>query len=154
MVNAEESAFAVLKTTKNYRPVHVTGEQEDIMEKTMVENGIRYYLAEDGMYYPSISFSQDTDYSIGKYGIMAAEHIMEHDRARYFRLIREGRWNSYLHEIDMEIGNWVEKTVERIKEKEEIDERMKVENPLEWVQRVNMVRMMVEDVVLEQTLRK
>ena len=118
------------------------------MEKTIVENGIRYYLAEDGMYYPAIDFAQDTDYPIGKYGIMAAEHIMERDRAKYFRFIREGRWNSYLHEIDMEIGEWVENTVERIKEKEGIDERMKAEKPMEWVQRVNTVRMMTEEIVL------
>lgn len=100
------------------------------------------------MYYPAIDFTQDTDYPIGKYGIMAAEHIMEHDRAKYFRLIREGRWNSYLHEIDMEIGEWVENTVERIKEKEWIDERMKAEKSMEWVQRVNTVRMMTEEIVL------
>ena len=118
------------------------------MEKTIVENGMKYCLAEDGMYYPSIDFTQDTDYPIGKYGIMVAEHIMEHDRARYFRLIREGRWNSYLYEIDMEVEDRVEKTVERIKEKEGIDEQMKAENPMEWVQRVNMVRMMAEDVVI------
>ena len=122
------------------------------MEKTIVENGIRYDLAEDGMYYPAIDFTQDTDYPIGKYGIMAAEHIMEHNKAKHFRLIREGRWNSYLHEIDMEIGEWVEKTVERIKEKEGIDERMKAKKQMEWVQRVNLVRMMVEDVVLEQII--
>lgn len=124
------------------------------MEKTIVENGIRYYLAEDGMYYPAIDFTQDTDYPIGKYGIIAAEHIMEHDRANYFRLIREGRWNSYLHEIDIEVGGWVEKTVEHIKEKERIDEQMKAQNPMEWVQRMNTVMMIAEDVVLEQIIEE
>ena len=41
----------------------------------------------------------------------------------------------------------VELAVKRIMEKESVDERLKAENPMEWVRRVNGIRMRVEEEV-------
>ena len=57
---------------------------------------------------------------------------------------RDGTWNRYLHEVDEECRREVEQTVRRIMEKEGVDERLKAEKPLEWVKRVNGIKMCVE----------
>lgn len=36
------------------------------LPEVIVENGIEYYLAENGCYYPDISAEQKSDYPIGK----------------------------------------------------------------------------------------
>ena len=41
------------------------------MEKhIMGENGISYTLGEDGLYYPDLYLPEETEYSIGKYGML------------------------------------------------------------------------------------
>ena len=41
------------------------------MEKhIMGENGISYTLGEDGLYYPDLYLPEDTEYPIGKYGML------------------------------------------------------------------------------------
>ncbi len=53
------------------------GEQDrrTIMEKhIMGENGISYTLGEDGLYYPDLYLPEETEYPIGKYG-MLRKHI-------------------------------------------------------------------------------
>ena len=57
------------------------------------------------------------------------------------RLIIDG--NS-VYEVDEECHREVEQAVRRIMEKEGVDERLKAENPLEWVRRVNGIKMCVE----------
>lgn len=46
------------------------------MQKQIVENGIRYTLGEDGLYYPDLQLPEGTDYEIGRYGRLRAENMM------------------------------------------------------------------------------
>jgi hypothetical protein len=116
------------------------------------ENGITYHLAEDGCYYPNITLEQETDYPIGKYGIMRAEYLWENYRREYFRMVREGTWNRYLHEVDEECHREVELAVKRMMEKEGVTEQLKAENPMEWVRRVNGIKARAEEGVLAQII--
>lgn len=59
-------------------------------------------------------------------------------------MLQDGNWNRYLHEVDEECHREVEQAVRRIMEKEGVDEQLKAENPLEWVRRVNGIKMCVE----------
>ena len=59
-------------------------------------------------------------------------------------MLQDGIWNRYLHKVDEECHREVEQAVRRIMEKESVDERLKAENPLEWVRRVNGIKMCVE----------
>ena len=50
---------------------------------------IIYKLQEDGIYYPVISFEQETNYAVGKYGLIIGEYIMTHKRHEYITRINE-----------------------------------------------------------------
>lgn len=118
---------------------------ENYLEEVIVENGITYHLAEDGCYYPQLSLEQNTDYMIGKYGIMRAEYMIKYKRHEYLKMIMDGTWNQYLHDVDEECHREVELAVKRIMKKEGITEQLKNENPLEWVQGVNGIKARVEE---------
>ena len=78
------------------------------------------------------------------YGLIWAEYMWEHRAHEYRMMLQDGTWNRYLHEVDEECRREVEQTVRRIMEKEGVDERLKAEKPLEWVKRVNGIKMCVE----------
>ncbi len=125
---------------------------EDLKE-IIVENGIEYRLAEDGCYYPVISLEQETDFSIGKFGMMYGEYIIEHHRKQYLEIVMDGMWNKRLHEVDEEYHREVEIAVKRIMKKEGVTETLKAENPIEWVRRVNGIRSREERRVLEKIMK-
>lgn len=66
---------------------------EKELAEIVVENGIVYHLTEDGCCYPDINAIQNTDYPVGKYGMMRGEYFMENDRHRYFRMALDGIMN-------------------------------------------------------------
>lgn len=118
--------------------------EEQELPEVIEENGLVYHLAEDGCYYPDLTFEQETDYLIGKYGLIRAEYMWENRAHEYRMMLQDGIWNRYLHKVDEECHREVEQAVRRIMEKESVDERLKAENPLEWVRRVNGIKMCVE----------
>lgn len=122
------------------------------LQNVIVENGIVYRLGEDELYYPVIRPEQGTHYPIGKYGIIIAEYIMENQRHEYIQLFMDGKWNEYLHECEEECLKQEELLIQQIKEKEGITEQLKREKPMEWVGRINEVRMRVERMVVEEML--
>lgn len=117
--------------------------------EVIVENRITYHLAEDGCYYPQLSLEQKTDYAIGKYGIMRGEYMMEYQRHEYLKMLMDGTWNQYLHDMDEECHREVELAVKRIMEKEGVAEELKRKNPLEWVRRVNGIKARVEEQIVK-----
>ncbi len=119
---------------------------EDVKE-VIIENGMEYRLAEDGCYYPVIRLEQETDFSIGKYGMMYAEYIMKHHRKQYLDMVMDGTWNQRLHEVDEECHREVEIAVKRIMKKEGVTEELKAENPIERVRRVNGIKTSIEELV-------
>ena len=122
---------------------------ENQLAEVIVENGITYHLAEDGCYYPQLSLEQKTDYTIGKYGIMRGEYMMEYQRHEYLKMLMDGTWNQYLHDVDEECYREVELAAKRIMEKEDVTEQTKKENPLEWVRRVNGIKARVEEEIVK-----
>lgn len=132
------------------------GKELVMMEKPLaevvVENGIMYRLAENGCFYPQLSLERKTDYVIGKYGIMRGEFLMKYRRHEYLKMLMEGTWNQYLHDVDEECHREVELAVKRIMEKEGVTELLKRENPMEWVQRVNGIKKKAEEGVLNQLM--
>ena len=125
---------------------------EQVLPEVIEENGLTYHLAEDGCYYPDLTFEQETDYPIGKYGLIRAEYMWEHKAHEYRMMLQDGTWNRYLHEVDEECHREVELALKRIMEKGSVDERMKAEDPMEWVRRVNGIKVNVEGEV-ERRLR-
>lgn len=125
---------------------------KDKLEEIIVENGITYHLAEDGCYYPQLSLEQKTDYVIGKYGIIRGEYMIKYRRHEYLKMLMDGTWNQHLHDVDEECHREVELAVKRIMEKEGVTEQLKKEKLLEWVGRVNGIKVRVEEIVKEEII--
>ena len=79
------------------------------MEKhIMGENGISYTLGEDGLYYPDLYLPEETEYPIGKYGMLRKTYLKEHRKWLYLELVFSGKVNEHLHQIDEECHQMME----------------------------------------------
>ena len=79
------------------------------MEKhIMGENGISYTLGEDGLYYPDLYLPEETEYPIGKYGMLRKTYLQEHRKGLYLELVFAGKLNEHLHQIDEECNQMMD----------------------------------------------
>lgn len=82
------------------------------LEKVIVENGITYVLGEDDIYYSDLQLPEGTNYNIGKFGHMRCEYLKEFRHRYYMELLLDGKLNEYLHEIDEECYEMLDRIVE------------------------------------------
>ena len=121
------------------------------MKERIIENGIEYKLRGD-IYYPILTLGEQTSYEIGKYGNMHLNFIEKHRRGRYTTLLIEGKLNEYLHNIDVEAHEQVERIIERMAEQSGVNEELKASSPLRWVQMMNNIKATAEEIVLAEVV--
>ena len=121
------------------------------MKKRKIENGIEYELKGD-IYYPILTVGEQTSYEIGKYGNMHLEFIEKHRKGRYNILLIEGKLNEYLHNIDVEAHEQVERIIERMTEQSGVNETLKASSPLRWVQMMNNIKATAEEITLAEVV--
>ena len=71
------------------------------MKKSLFENNSLTYHEENGRLYPNLELPEQTNYNIGKYGLLHLDFIKEHCKGRYTTILSECQLNEYLHEIDL-----------------------------------------------------
>lgn len=122
------------------------------LEKVIVENGITYVLGEDDIYYPDLQLPRGTNYNIGKYGHMRCEYLKEFRHRYYMELLLEGKLNEYLHEIDEECYEMLDRLVEQMKVKQGVTEQLKAEKQMLWVGKMNNIIVCAEEIVVREVV--
>ena len=120
------------------------------LEKVIVENGITYVLGEDDIYYPDLQLPRGTNYNIGKFGHMRCEYLKEFRHRYYMELLLEGKLNEYLHDIDEECHEMLDRIVEKMKGKQGVTEKLKAENQMMWAGKMNNIIVCAEEIVVRE----
>ena len=77
---------------------------------------------------------------MGMWGLRHIRYSGEYRKGLYDSLIRSGKLNGYLAELNEKAANMFFRLVNELAEKEGITETLKAENQMLWVQRMNTVR--------------
>ena len=75
------------------------------------------------------------------------KYIKQHRKARYINLLATGKLNAYLAEIDRRAHNMKAVLIKQMAEHEGVNEMLKEQNQLEWVQKMNNIRNRVEEII-------
>ena len=106
------------------------------------KTGLKYELAGDN--------EQEESCAIGKYGSLHLEFVKSHRKGTYTALLTEFRLNEYLHCVDTQAKEAVRRLTAEIAKKRGIDEKLKVSDPLHWVQEMNNCKASAEEIVLNE----
>ena len=123
--------------------------QHYIDEKT----GISYTLQGD-YYLPDLTLPAEKEQPIGLWGQRHLRYLKEYRRVTYLNLLTSGRLNTYLADIDKQAEELFFRLVEQMKQAQGITERLKEENALEWVQRMNNIQACVREIVNSELIYK
>ncbi len=120
--------------------------------KSLYENLGGTYREENGHLIPDVTFPEQTNYQIGKYGRMHLDYIKQHRRGRYTTLLTEGKLNTRLHEIDLEANEMLDTIIPRLTTERGIDENLKARDMLRWVAEMNNIKANAEEIVLREVV--
>lgn len=109
---------------------------------------ITYIGNENGIYYPKLTLPASLTHSIGKYGRLYLDYLKKHRRGIYTTLLTENRLNEHLHQVDIEAREMVLKITEKIAVSHGIDEHLKTDDPIRWVQEMNAAKHDAEEIVM------
>lgn len=69
-------------------------------------------------------------------------------------MILSGKLNTHLNEVDRQARVRVEMLVQQMAEKQDVTELLKVELPMLWVRKINMIKSMAEEIVVRKIVYK
>lgn len=118
------------------------------MEKYIYDekNGLWFELQGD-YYLPCLKLPEGEQQPVGLWGQRHLRYIKEHKRAFYANLLTSCKLNSYLADIDRQAEEIFSRLVKQLAEKENVTEKLKAENQMLWLQRMNNIRSRAREVV-------
>ena len=103
------------------------------------QTGIGYTLHGD-YYLPDLTLPDEKGAEIGIYGQRHLRHIKQRRKALYLNLLTTGKLNGYLVDIDKQAEEMLVQLVKQMAEREGVTEKLKADNQMEWVARMNNIQ--------------
>lgn len=122
------------------------------MEKTIFEQMGGTYTQVGDYNLPNLMLSNEESKSIGIWGQRHARYLKQNRKVLYMNLLTSGKLNAYLADIDKQAQERFERFIESMKQAQGITERIKEENALQWVQRLNNIRACAMEIVNKEII--
>lgn len=108
------------------------------------------YRKENDYLIPNLKLG-DKDYqNIGKYGLLRLEYIKNNKKAFYQQLLAENKLNEYLYDLDTYLKEYEERLINKIASNENITEKLKSKDQLEWVRQMNNIKFRVQEIIMKK----
>lgn len=75
------------------------------------------------------------------------DYVKQYRKVTYTNLLISGRLNAYLADIDKQAQERFERLIESMKQAQDITERLKEENAIEWTGKINNIRACAREIV-------
>ncbi len=122
------------------------------MAKSLFEELGGKYERQGDYLIPCLIVPAEEEQPIGTWGQRHLDYLKQYRRVTYTNLLTSGRLNTYLADIDRQAQERFERLIEGMKQAQGITERLKAENALEWVGRMNNIRACAMEIVNEEII--
>ena len=115
-------------------------------------NGGTYTQLGDYMLPDLLLAEEENEANIGVWGMRHKRYLKQNHKVRYYNLLTSGKLNSYLADIEEQAQNLFSRLVKDLAKKENVTEKLKSDNPMLWVQKMNNIRNRATEIVNEQVI--
>ena len=109
-------------------------------------NGLWYELQGD-YYLPCLKLSEKEQQPIGIWGQRHRRYLKENHKVLYASLLTSGKLNGYLADIDRQAEEMFSRLVKEMAEVEGITEKLKADDMMTWVGKMNGIRSRAAEIV-------
>lgn len=123
------------------------------MANTIFEQtGGTYTQVGDYMLPDLLPVEEEKEANIGVWEMRHKRYLKQNHKVRYYNLLTSGKLDSYLADIEEQAQNLFSRLVKDLAEKENVTEKLKSDNPMLWVQKMNNIRNQATEIVNEQVI--
>lgn len=121
--------------------------------KTIFENSGGTYTQVGDYLLPNLSLTaKEKETNIGVWAMRHNRYLKQNHKVRYYNLLTSGKLNLYLVDIEEQAQNLFSRLVKELAEKENVTEKLKSDNSMLWVQKMNNIRNRATEIVNEQVI--
>ena len=99
------------------------------------------YMQQGDYLLPDLKLPEQPKVEIGVFGQRHKRYLKKHHRLIYFNLLTSCKLAAYLADIDSQANEMYDLLIRQLSEKENINEELKAENPMEWTRKMNAIRL-------------
>ena len=96
---------------------------------------------------PDLKLPEQPKVEIGIWGKRHLRYIKNQHPIRYTNLLTSCKLTAYLADIDKEANEMFDRLVEQLVKQEGVTEKLKAENQMLWVRKMNNIRKLAEELV-------
>ena len=113
---------------------------------------LTYHEGTDGMLYPDLKMKEQEDYELGKYGNLRWNYLKTKKRALFQILLMKDELWEHLVDVDKRGLAMEEQIVNQMARQNGVDEQMKADHQMEWVQKMNSFTQSAQEVVMNDLI--
>ncbi len=120
--------------------------------KTNFENIGGSYSQQGDYLLPNLTLSDENQRQIGVWGTRHRRYLKSNHRVLYYNFLTSGKLDNYLSNVERQAENLFEQIVKSLAKQERVTEKLKSENMMLWVQKMNNIRNRATEIVNEQVI--
>ena len=101
---------------------------------------------------PDLKLPEQPKVEIGIWGRRHERYIKQHHKLRYFNLLTSCKLTAYLADIDREATEMFDKLVQQLANQEGVIEKLKADNQMLWIQKMNSIRNRATEIVYKDLI--
>ena len=110
------------------------------------KNGL-WYEKQGDYYLPCLELPEEETKPVSIWGQRHAKHLKQNHKVLYMNLLTSGKLNRYLADIDEQAEQLFLRLVKELSEKEKVTEKLKAENAMLWVGKMNEIQARAREIV-------
>ena len=121
------------------------------MNTLFEQNGCDFEIQGDYQL-PCIATKRQNELHIGVWANRHRQYLKQHHRIKYYNLLTSERLYPYLADIEEHAGAMFSQLVKSLAEKEIVTEKLKADNPILWVRKMNNIRNRAMEIVNSEVI--
>lgn len=122
------------------------------MEKTIFEQMGGTYTMQGDYSLPNLTLPEKEERQIGVWGQRRLWYLKQHHKVLYYNFLTSGKLYAHLADIEEQAQELFLRLIKEYAEREGVTEQLKVENPIEWVRRMNNIRSRVTEMIEKELI--
>ena len=95
---------------------------------------------------------EEAKVALGKWGMIYKDYLFNHKKVVFSILLAEGKLYQHCAEIEKQANEMYDIIVEQLKESEGVTEKLKEENQMEWVCRMQNIESRVREIITKELI--
>ncbi|HCB96299.1 MAG TPA: TnpV protein [Ruminococcus sp.] len=118
------------------------------MAKTIFEEMCGNYTQVGDYLLPDLKLpEEEKQANIGVWAIRHKRYLKQNHKVLYYNLLTSGKLNSYLADVENQAQHLFSRLVKDLAEKEKVTEKLKANDMILWVQKMNNIRNRAAEIV-------